>query len=369
MDDFDGAKEWFRHRSPETQSALCARAALRSFPTVSKVGADEWHQVSMPLLRALNFATVASRVRFSEEVLSDTTNFCDCLIGLSAKLSNDNVGSAVTASLTSAAVATMIFQHEDSYGAAATSVSDSSEAISSSASTAAGYRQNQRDAEFLSRQDVPSDIFYEELWFQSDIPSRFAPNLETLEQKWTAEPKIWSFWREWYQGFLEGRPLEWELMRRVALIDNAIWESGASAVAGQIDRTRAKFDLERHIGELDAELRRATFDRHGVGGNMPPGTLGDTAVAKELIIVWQPLENLKGEISKNDPDPVLLQSIIDALVGALSHGIDWCLKKGDLIVDTAIKWAIPAAGTGYLALNPAKLEAVIEAAKRLLAQL
>ncbi len=51
---------------------------------------------------------------------------------------------------------------------------------------------------------------------------------------------------------------------------------------------------------------------------------------------------------------------------ALKTGFAWCLKKANLIVDTAIKWAIPAGGTGYLALQPENLEAVIEVAKRLL---
>lgn len=48
----------------------------------------------------------------------------------------------------------------------------------------------------------------------------------------------WDFWREWYQGFLDGNPMDWELQRRVALIDDVIWEAGPETVADEIERIR-----------------------------------------------------------------------------------------------------------------------------------
>lgn len=174
-----------------------------------------------------------------------------------------------------------------------------------------------------------------------------------------------AFWREWYQGFLDGKPLDWELQRRVALINDAIWEAGPEAVAEEIEKIRAKFNLEKHISELEADLRNASINRHGIGGNMPPEPLDDVPFARELVIVLRPLDDLKDEIVKDFPDPSRLQKIIEALATALKTGLAWCIRKGDLIVDTTIRWAIPAGG-GYLALNPEKLEAVIEGAKKLL---
>ena len=50
----------------------------------------------------------------------------------------------------------------------------------------------------------------------------------------------WDFWREWYQGFLDGKPLDWELQWRVALIEDAIWERGPEAVAAAIDGIKAE---------------------------------------------------------------------------------------------------------------------------------
>lgn len=175
-----------------------------------------------------------------------------------------------------------------------------------------------------------------------------------------------SFWREWYQGLLDGEPLDWGLQRRIAQIDDAVWEAGIEAVASEIEKIRTIFELEMRIGDLEADLRRATANRHGIGGNNPPEKLDDVPIAKELVIVWQPLEDLTNEIENGYPDASRLQAIIERLVTALNTGFAWCLRKGDLAVDTVIKWAIPAGGTGYLALHPEKLEAVIEGAKRLL---
>ncbi|WP_247676961.1 hypothetical protein [Leisingera sp. HS039] len=56
----------------------------------------------------------------------------------------------------------------------------------------------------------------------------------------------WLFWRDWYQGILDGKPLDWELQRRVALIDDAIWDAGPEAVAAEIERIKAGM-LSEHL--------------------------------------------------------------------------------------------------------------------------
>lgn len=203
-----------------------------------------------------------------------------------------------------------------------------------------------------------------ELW--RGLPSEDQNSARSFFNNWYKwEGRNGAFWREWYQGFLEGEPLDWELQRRVALIESAIWKAGAEAVAKEIEKIRATFNLEKHIGELKTELHNATIKRHGIGGNMPPERLDDTSIVQEFVMILRPLEELNDEIVKDHPDPLLLQKIIEALSSSLKAGLIWCLRKGDLMVDTGIKWAIPAVG-GYLALNPEKLESVIEAAKKLL---
>ncbi|MGH1467209.1 MAG: hypothetical protein ACRBBQ_17815 [Cognatishimia sp.] len=234
------------------------------------------------------------------------------------------------------------------------------------------YHQADWDAKYLENNRT-TQLFQQPLWLSGSMPATLATSYDKLAEYCSSQNQLWgdfpNFFLEWYAGMLNGKPMHWEFQRRVALIDEAIWKAGLEAVADEIEKIRAKFDLEKRVEELEAELRRAAANRHGIGGNMPPEPLHDAPIAQGLVIVWQPLEHLKDEVAKDDPDPTRLQKIIEALVRALKKGFAWCLKKGDLIVDTAIKWAIPAGGTGYLALNPEKLEAVIDAVKKLLSAL
>ncbi|MFV1886024.1 hypothetical protein VWX38_02155, partial [Phaeobacter sp. A38a-4b] len=55
----------------------------------------------------------------------------------------------------------------------------------------------------------------------------------------------WYFWHEWYDGFQKGTPLDWELQRRIALIDDAIWDAGPETVAAEIERIKAEFLAEK----------------------------------------------------------------------------------------------------------------------------
>lgn len=57
----------------------------------------------------------------------------------------------------------------------------------------------------------------------------------------TQSDVIWAFWREWYQGFLDGKPLDWELQKEIALIPDADWDKGPEHISGLIEEIQAKF--------------------------------------------------------------------------------------------------------------------------------
>lgn len=51
------------------------------------------------------------------------------------------------------------------------------------------------------------------------------------------------FWPKWYQGFLDGKPVDWELQRRIASeIDDADWSAGPAIVAQRIADIRKDFE-------------------------------------------------------------------------------------------------------------------------------
>ncbi|UWQ29835.1 hypothetical protein [Leisingera sp. M523] len=53
------------------------------------------------------------------------------------------------------------------------------------------------------------------------------------------------FWHDWYWGIVSGKPLDWDLQRRISLIDDAVWDAGPEAVAAEIERIRAEFSAPR----------------------------------------------------------------------------------------------------------------------------
>ncbi|AXT34732.1 hypothetical protein D1820_06945 [Phaeobacter sp. LSS9] len=127
----------------------------------------------------------------------------------------------------------------------------------------------------------------------------------------------WSFWRDWYQGFLDGKPLDWVLQRRVALIDDAIWDAGPEAVAAEIERIRSRYDLEREIANLKEQL--TTFQHSpataliGDNGGPPLEDAPARAFQTDLALIWKQVEELEEEIAKPSPSPLQLEKIAKAL--------------------------------------------------------
>ncbi|MBY6066861.1 hypothetical protein KUW17_08920 [Leisingera aquaemixtae] len=81
-------------------------------------------------------------------------------------------------------------------------------------------------------------LSYDRPLFES-LPNKF---VDAMLFNMQADKWLNSYWHEWYQGFLDGKPLDWELQRRVALIEDAIWNAGPEAVAAEIERIRAEFN-------------------------------------------------------------------------------------------------------------------------------
>lgn len=88
------------------------------------------------------------------------------------------------------------------------------------------------------------DIFEEPLFQFKELNSVAAESWKGFTRISSAHPE-WSFWREWYQGFLDGQPLDWALQRRVALIPDEDWGKGPEHIALLIAAIRARFEAEK----------------------------------------------------------------------------------------------------------------------------
>lgn len=92
------------------------------------------------------------------------------------------------------------------------------------------------------------------LWAEEDVqpkeatpedavfPEEFSP---TWVQFGPRDPHGSSFWERWYLGFVLGKPLDWELQRRVSEIDEEIWTSSSQRIADEIERIQADFLLSQ----------------------------------------------------------------------------------------------------------------------------
>ncbi|MCF6433311.1 hypothetical protein [Leisingera sp. MMG026] len=126
-----------------------------------------------------------------------------------------------------------------------------------------------------------------------------------------------AFWRYWYQGFLVGNPLDWELQRRVALIDDAIWNAGPEAVAAEIERIRRLFELEQEVARLKEHLAAVEHipvaALIGDNGGPPLEDAPARAFQTDLMLIWTEAEKLEEEIAKPSPSPSQLEKIAKAL--------------------------------------------------------
>jgi hypothetical protein len=172
----------------------------------------------------------------------------------------------------------------------------------------------------------------------------------------------WTFWAKWYDRAIAGDPLPWDLQEQIALIPNEIWEAGPEAVAAEIARIEAEFELRQRIAEIEADQANIAEKRLGIGGNNPPEEIEDPETAEQIVLLWESIAGLKKQVEADEPDVRRVADLIDRLGSALKAILIWCGRKADLIVDTTIKWSIPAAG-GYLVVNPSKAEAVLKAAQ------
>ncbi|MEO1556520.1 MAG: hypothetical protein AAFS01_08820 [Pseudomonadota bacterium] len=222
-----------------------------------------------------------------------------------------------------------------------------------------------RDVAAIDVLDGAVALFQQPL-FPDNWEDLTAPERKTLDRYLAAEPEKWAFWHAWYNGYVNGQPLEWDLQREVALLPEHVWLESPVSVARHIERIKARMATVVAVRDAEDELRSAARTRHGIGGNFPPEPidLPSPSVTDALLAARAPLREISAQVEMFEPELTVIQSALAQLKEFLNMGFRWVAGKADLAVDTTIKWGIPAVGGGYLALNPDKIEAVILAAEK-----
>ena len=305
-------ENWLREQDRETCAKIATRAALRVFPVVAQSPFYEGKE-NLTLLTARTLLISGASVTMPTPGLRSVAS--------SAARTAD--AAAYAASVT---LAPSGFSYDPAF-----------EAVQSAVETA--IRASDGDARdvlagvFADTQIPPNQLFLIPLWHDKPAPNWDLPDENLLDTP------AFAFWKEWYEGFLHGTPMDWDLQREVALIPDAEWEKGAEHIARLIEEIRARLALRKRIAELESALVVASGDRLGIGGNNPPEAIdAELPVAKELLVIWEPLQDLKEEVEAKEPDKGRVARAIEALGAALKAGLKWAAKKADLAVDSVIKW-------------------------------
>lgn len=187
------------------------------------------------------------------------------------------------------------------------------------------------------------------------------------------EDRKWLFWRDWYLGFLDSKPLDWELQRRVALIDDAIWEAGPKSVAKEIERIQAKFELEQEVKRLKEELaalkQAASSPLIGDNGGPPLDALPAKAFKKDILLLWDDLVTLEAEIATPAPSHAILKRIAKSLSELALRIAAYCGATLDVAIKAGAKTIGAATGGLVVAdyVQPETIQAVAQAITKFLA--
>lgn len=126
---------------------------------------------------------------------------------------------------------------------------------------------------------ISGEMYWMPLW-SGTPPEWFLATDKQMRKVWASDPnENWDFWTRWWDGLVAGRPLDWVLQEKVALIPDAIWQQGAAAVA------RAIRDIEEAmtLPELsDTDMEKVIEQtRHGAVLFYDPDTklIGEKAVS------------------------------------------------------------------------------------------
>jgi len=240
------AVAWLEGKPREVHVAFAARCALRALPGIGWAGEARLGDMALPVLRAMLTSGVAA-VGPTPEIRQAAppaalaaTSAADSVAGLAASAAR-SASVAVVACFAADSAADLAATAGADLAAAADPVpSSSASADSSFGAYSAGFCA---DAAALEK-DRPELVFRLRLWPAEPMPEGLDAPLARLTAFWEAEPATWGFWRDWYQGMLDGRPMDWALQTRIALIPDEDWQKGPAHVAGIIRTLRVNRQTE-----------------------------------------------------------------------------------------------------------------------------
>lgn len=365
--DQDSARLWLEGRDQQTRICFAARAALRGLPGLGSEGPSAIAQYILVGLRATIIAAVAAKIPGADRTKAAFSGR-SAVFALSARIPpNSAARSAFSAALAAGNCALSAGQSaSNSANFSAFSAARSSHADEFEDSLQIAFFATNTDAVVFDQMSDPAHVFDLNLWPIEKRPKGLLDNLRNLRSFWQSDPEIWSFWHRWYDGFLSGNPIDWDVQLAVATLPEEDWGKGSEWIAKRIAEIEARIALQKRMAELEQALLAESAEQRGIGDNHPPEPITDISdVAPELVVVWEPLQSLQQETQADVPDPNRIRRAIKTLVGiAVSCGA-WTWEKANTFLDAGLKAGGAAAGATAVAVTTGhgeKIVAVIKAA-------
>lgn len=370
-------EKWFENNTKQSHAAVATRACLRGLPQLSVETNTKFQEVETlytMLICGLAakssgpsdvFAAPLSFLRKSDkETVPFITQAVRHLVNgrlLEGPLFSE-FSQAITSSI--AAISSAVFYNNIAAQRRSTDTSDVHEAHMVSQKTdelASGEVQ-------LDIKEVTGngEIWTKRLWSDEGNNHNLRVRLDRFLTLLHRDRTHTDWWVDWYMGFWNGEPIDWELQEQIARIDKEIWSKGHEAVGPEIERIRARLAVRDSIAEIRKKERVDENSRHSVGGNNPPEAIADPIAQESVTLIWSSIDALEHEVEKTKPDHEAVRKAYQGLTSGLLAFIKWTGRKADLAVDSAIKWSIPVVGAGYAAVNPDKVSGLIKLVEQML---
>jgi hypothetical protein len=251
IEDKESLEAWLKDQPRETALWIASRAAARVLPVWwNEVLTEDWARQgdlsALPILRCVVTSSVAAT-----GLTVDMKRASDAAALAAASTAGHAADAASAAFLAAAGDANAPFATAAAARAAAAP-------FASSANFADAWAPVRSDCATLA---ADRSLAAAPLW-----PDRANP----LQDRWDAviarlrdDPPPggpWDFWRDWYQGLLEGTPMDADLLTRIALIDPEDWDAGPERVNPMLAEMVAEHRRAKATELFNATLFDFTFD-------------------------------------------------------------------------------------------------------------
>ena len=223
-------ESWLKKQDRETCKKIATRAALRVFPVAAHYPKNN---LALLTARALLISGVAATTPTLKIISAIDAARAAAFAAADAALAARAAALAARAAL---AVGDTAYAAVDAASAAADAARAAVDAAS--AADAAARAARAADTAYADTEIPSEQLFQTPLWHGKPPPDWKLSGENLLGTS------AFAFWEEWYQGFLDGKPMDWDLQREVALIPDEDWKKGAEHIARLIEEIRARFGAQ-----------------------------------------------------------------------------------------------------------------------------